>query len=249
MCVFLGHSLDHKDYQCLDLDINHVIISLHVVFSETTFPFSLLRSSPLANELDFLTNDDPLPVTFPPAGTSDVATLPVPVPSSVSLTSRMPPPGFPAPGTGSPTPSAPPPSVPAQELASWSSPLGFPLLALRSSTPALVPASTTLLVQAPPEHLVLPLATSPVQAPPALSVLSFAAPSAQTPTTPPVPALPAPRVQAPLAPLFPKPLIVHVYTRGPPTPKSPIGAPLDDPASSPLRRAMSRTTLMAWQLA
>jgi hypothetical protein len=63
LCAFLGYSSDHKGYRCLDLTTNRVIISRHVVFDETTFPFSLRRPSPPPTELDFLTNDDSLPVT------------------------------------------------------------------------------------------------------------------------------------------------------------------------------------------
>jgi histone deacetylase 1/2 len=69
LCVFIGYSPDHKGYMCLDLTTNRVIISRHVVFDETTFPFSLQRPSPPPPELDFLTDDDSLEVPSLPAGT------------------------------------------------------------------------------------------------------------------------------------------------------------------------------------
>jgi hypothetical protein len=39
-CVFLGFSPHHKGYRCLDLATQRILISRHVVFYETTFPFS-----------------------------------------------------------------------------------------------------------------------------------------------------------------------------------------------------------------
>jgi hypothetical protein len=50
-CVFFGYSAaDHKGYQCLDLSTNNIIISRHVVFDETVFPFT--ASPRLTNNLD-----------------------------------------------------------------------------------------------------------------------------------------------------------------------------------------------------
>jgi hypothetical protein len=76
LCVFIGYSPDHKGYRCLDLNTNRVIISRHVIFDETTFPFSRHRPS-APHELDFLTNDEllapsssagtPLPTSGAPA--------------------------------------------------------------------------------------------------------------------------------------------------------------------------------------
>ena len=44
-CVFVGYSLLHKGYHCLDLKTKRVYISKHVVFDESTFPFANLSSS------------------------------------------------------------------------------------------------------------------------------------------------------------------------------------------------------------
>ena len=52
-CVFLGYPSEHKGYHCLDLSTNRIIISRHVIFSETSFPFSEV-SSPPSSDFDFL---------------------------------------------------------------------------------------------------------------------------------------------------------------------------------------------------
>jgi transposase InsO family protein len=56
LCVFLGYSSDHKGYQCLDTSTNRVIISRHVIFDESSFPFT--DTTPMAShppsDLDFL---------------------------------------------------------------------------------------------------------------------------------------------------------------------------------------------------
>jgi hypothetical protein len=38
LCVFLGYSLEHKGYRCLELESNRIITSRHVVFYESFFP-------------------------------------------------------------------------------------------------------------------------------------------------------------------------------------------------------------------
>jgi len=57
LCTFLRYSFNHKGYRCLDLSSNRVIISHHVIFDETTFPFSRHQTT-APHKLDFLTNDE-----------------------------------------------------------------------------------------------------------------------------------------------------------------------------------------------
>jgi hypothetical protein len=54
-CVFLGYSVDHKGYRCLDLSTNRLIVSRHV-FYEDNFP---LAASPSLTDLDFLYESGP----------------------------------------------------------------------------------------------------------------------------------------------------------------------------------------------
>jgi hypothetical protein len=46
-CVFLGYPINHRGYKCFDLSHRKIIISRHVIFDETQFPFSQLSSPPL----------------------------------------------------------------------------------------------------------------------------------------------------------------------------------------------------------
>lgn len=44
-CVFLGYSLDHQGYRCLNLTTNIVFLSRHVIFYEHCFPFQETKGS------------------------------------------------------------------------------------------------------------------------------------------------------------------------------------------------------------
>ncbi|BFG40530.1 hypothetical protein CerSpe_268040 [Prunus speciosa] len=44
-CVFLGYSLNHQGYKCLDLSTRRIYLSRHVLFDEDFFPFQELTSS------------------------------------------------------------------------------------------------------------------------------------------------------------------------------------------------------------
>jgi hypothetical protein len=64
LCVFLGYSPHHKGYLCFDRQSNRTIISRHVVFDETSFPFSEDSNPPTPAAFDFL-DDHSNPVTAP----------------------------------------------------------------------------------------------------------------------------------------------------------------------------------------
>jgi len=70
-CVFLGYPPSQKGYRCLDLSSRKIIISRHVVFDETHFPFA--ASKPHPDSFDFLLQDI-LPA--PPPSISDVRRTP-----------------------------------------------------------------------------------------------------------------------------------------------------------------------------
>ena len=72
-CVFLGYPSSHKDYRCLDLSTRRIIISRHVVFDETCFPFSLYSSKSSPSDLDFLLAGSAVPVRYIAATASPAA--------------------------------------------------------------------------------------------------------------------------------------------------------------------------------
>jgi hypothetical protein len=95
---FLATHQITKGYRCLGLSTNRVIISCHVVFDETMFPFSLSQRSPSSQDLDFLTDDDAFPISFsyryiwscwPPTTTSDACSLPACTYGAVAGTRRL----------------------------------------------------------------------------------------------------------------------------------------------------------------
>lgn len=66
-CVYIGYPTSHKGYLCLDLYYRCVIISRHLVFDDTPFPFKHIITTSPALAFDFLLQDDH-PTGTPPLG-------------------------------------------------------------------------------------------------------------------------------------------------------------------------------------
>ncbi|KAJ9563615.1 hypothetical protein OSB04_008775 [Centaurea solstitialis] len=128
-CVYLGPSTDHRGYRCLDLITQKVIISRHVNFDETHFPFPDFQPHPSSEDYDAFDVDDSLPslspmvdTSSPPSAAGPSASSPQPSPAESSGTT-----------SSSPASSAEPSQPPAPAATS-----GHPMTT-RSRTGSLKP--------------------------------------------------------------------------------------------------------------
>ncbi|GKA91579.1 ribonuclease H-like domain-containing protein [Tanacetum coccineum] len=74
--IFLGHAANHFGYRCLDLNTNKIIISGHVTFDETVFPFPSTKSTTTPS-YDFLDDSTDLISTI--IRTAPITPIPAPV--------------------------------------------------------------------------------------------------------------------------------------------------------------------------
>ena len=71
-CIFLGYSLNHKGYKCLDPTTNCIYIARNVVFDEHVYPFATSSNHPVIPlvppspiRLPTLTNSNHIPSSYP----------------------------------------------------------------------------------------------------------------------------------------------------------------------------------------
>ncbi|KAL8144195.1 hypothetical protein V2J09_017227 [Rumex salicifolius] len=80
-CIFLGYAAHHKGYKCLDLKNHKIIISRHVIFFETEFPFTETNSN---SDFDLLKFTAENPEPYPPLCESIIASKRIGNPEAVS---------------------------------------------------------------------------------------------------------------------------------------------------------------------
>ncbi|GJS39201.1 ribonuclease H-like domain-containing protein [Tanacetum coccineum] len=124
--IFLGYPTNHRGYRCLDLNTDKIILSRHVTFDETVFPYGSMtpESLPPYNFLDTDPNliQKHMLHDMPTVGSSPIAvtrqpTSPSPQPTSTSAHSTGPPTNQPTNhSTLHPTPSAPTNPTPTTNL-------------------------------------------------------------------------------------------------------------------------------------
>ncbi|XP_021747926.1 uncharacterized protein LOC110713790 [Chenopodium quinoa] len=123
-CVFLGYPPNHRGYKCYDISSRKIIISRHVVFDETQFPFAKIHT-PKPTDYDFL--DDGISPTvlqqfYNPPTPQAIAQIQTPLPNSATQSTMAHSPPF----FGSPARSPPSPLVGSHSLQPTSPIFGSP---------------------------------------------------------------------------------------------------------------------------
>ncbi|KAM3298360.1 hypothetical protein ACQJBY_040029 [Aegilops geniculata] len=150
-CVFLGYPSNHRGYRCMDLENHRIIISRHVIFDETRFPFAP----------DFSVSNLQQPSSPPPADDPIDVLAPVPVPPMHAGPRRS--------AGPRPASSAPAPATPRTTVHAPASPAHAPAASAASSpvSPAhtpVSPASPASLAGHTPAHEASPTTASPSDA-------------------------------------------------------------------------------------
>jgi len=90
-CVFLGYPSNHRGYKCLELSSRKIIISRHVNFDETIFPFSS-SPAPASSCYEFLdTSNAHFPYHMLPTSTTHQSIQPIPTPNTPQINTTPPP--------------------------------------------------------------------------------------------------------------------------------------------------------------
>jgi histone deacetylase 1/2 len=90
-CVFLGYPSNHRGYKCYELSSRKIILRQHVLFDESTFPFSTFSTPPTSNYNFLDTSDTPFfnpdpisshqmtPTPIQPSPNANATQLPTPI--------------------------------------------------------------------------------------------------------------------------------------------------------------------------
>ncbi|GJS87404.1 ribonuclease H-like domain-containing protein [Tanacetum coccineum] len=76
--IFLGHASNHRGYRCLELSTKKIIISRHVTFDETVFPYSSHQTTTTPTTYSFLDDTYDLPSIIPQPTVTQPTSTPIP---------------------------------------------------------------------------------------------------------------------------------------------------------------------------